>query len=150
MPAQYTEITFEEMKTFLEDKGFNYNFATNAYEHIFKKQAIHTDETHHLKDLYTLQVYTSVSFYNNKSRDAGKDAIHIIIYNDKGFTAGDGRVNRTQGWKENLEKRLNNWQGLVKWCIQCGHPLRLRTGKYGKFYGCSTFPNCGYTEKVKD
>ncbi len=31
-------------------------------------------------------------------------------------------------------------------CPRCGHPLIVRWGRYGKFIGCSDFPNCRYTE----
>ncbi len=31
-------------------------------------------------------------------------------------------------------------------CPTCGHPLVIRWGRYGKFIGCSTFPNCRYVE----
>lgn len=31
-------------------------------------------------------------------------------------------------------------------CETCGAPLVLRTGRYGKFYACSTFPKCKYTK----
>lgn len=30
-------------------------------------------------------------------------------------------------------------------CPKCGNALVLRNGKYGKFYGCSHFPNCRFT-----
>ena len=30
-------------------------------------------------------------------------------------------------------------------CPRCGGALVLRTGKYGKFYGCSNYPTCKYT-----
>ena len=30
---------------------------------------------------------------------------------------------------------------------QCGAEMVLRSGKYGKFYGCSTFPKCRQTAK---
>lgn len=33
-------------------------------------------------------------------------------------------------------------------CPECGGKLVLHNGKYGPFYGCSTFPKCRYTEKV--
>jgi DNA topoisomerase-1 len=32
-------------------------------------------------------------------------------------------------------------------CPQCGNPLVIRTGRYGKFIACSTFPNCRYTRQ---
>ena len=33
-------------------------------------------------------------------------------------------------------------------CPQCGNKLIKKDGKYGQFYGCSTFPKCRYTEKI--
>lgn len=34
-------------------------------------------------------------------------------------------------------------------CPKCGKELRVKNGKYGKFIGCSGFPECKYTEKLK-
>jgi len=31
-------------------------------------------------------------------------------------------------------------------CPECGSPLVLRHGRYGKFIGCSNFPECRHTE----
>lgn len=31
-------------------------------------------------------------------------------------------------------------------CSKCGHPLIIRYGRFGKFIGCSNFPECRYTE----
>ncbi len=31
-------------------------------------------------------------------------------------------------------------------CPECGAPLMIRWGRYGKFIGCSRFPECRYTE----
>ena len=35
-----------------------------------------------------------------------------------------------------------------KTCPICGGKLKLRTGKYGNFFGCSNYPKCKYTRKV--
>jgi DNA topoisomerase-1 len=35
---------------------------------------------------------------------------------------------------------------IDRMCPECGHPLVIRHGRYGKFIGCSDFPNCRYTE----
>ena len=32
-------------------------------------------------------------------------------------------------------------------CPLCGAPVVIRTGRYGKFYACSTFPKCTYTKQ---
>ncbi len=31
-------------------------------------------------------------------------------------------------------------------CPRCKEPMILRSGKNGKFYGCSTYPECIYTQ----
>jgi DNA topoisomerase-1 len=35
---------------------------------------------------------------------------------------------------------------LERMCPESGHPLVVRHGRYGKFIGCSNFPECRYTE----
>ena len=36
--------------------------------------------------------------------------------------------------------------GLVKECPLCGNMLKKRSGKFGEFFGCMSFPRCRYTE----
>ena len=33
-------------------------------------------------------------------------------------------------------------------CPKCNGQLTLKTGRYGKFYGCSNYPDCRNTESV--
>jgi DNA topoisomerase-1 len=35
-----------------------------------------------------------------------------------------------------------------KKCPQCGSPLVIKLGRFGKFYACSNFPKCRYTEPI--
>jgi len=35
-------------------------------------------------------------------------------------------------------------------CPQCGGALEERSGKYGKFLGCSNFPQCRYTYDLSE
>ena len=34
-------------------------------------------------------------------------------------------------------------------CPKCGKKMKLRKGKYGQFFGCSDYPNCTGTAKIK-
>lgn len=34
-------------------------------------------------------------------------------------------------------------------CPECGHPVLIRSGRYGLFYGCSAYPECTYTGKIE-
>jgi restriction system protein len=43
----------------------------------------------------------------------------------------------------------NNKENKSKDCPKCGGRLEERAGKYGKFYGCSNYPKCKYTENIK-
>jgi len=37
----------------------------------------------------------------------------------------------------------------IKICPRCNSPMKQREGKYGRFYGCSSYPDCKYTEDIK-
>jgi uncharacterized protein YlaI len=145
MPPVFTAITFLEMASFLQEKGFNYFSDRNAQEIVFEKVM----KGSHGKNCF-IRVYTSIDKRTKITRAVGNDAIRVIVLDDKAtIFYGEGRVNRTQNWKDNLTKRLNNWSELIYYCPQCHNPLRKRAGKYGKFWGCSTYPLCGYTESIK-
>ncbi|MFC2476129.1 MAG: topoisomerase DNA-binding C4 zinc finger domain-containing protein [Catonella sp.] len=33
-------------------------------------------------------------------------------------------------------------------CPRCGGSLKLRNGKFGSFLGCTSYPDCRYTENI--
>ena len=33
----------------------------------------------------------------------------------------------------------------IKQCPRCGSPLKLRSGRFGEFWGCTSYPDCKYT-----
>lgn len=43
-------------------------------------------------------------------------------------------------------KKLKYRESFNK-CPKCGGNLVERTGKYGKFVGCSNFPRCSFTKR---
>lgn len=47
--------------------------------------------------------------------------------------------------KENDE---TSSQQLDENCPKCGNPLVYRNSRYGKFIGCSNYPNCDYTRSI--
>lgn len=143
----YCEITYREFKEFMLNEGFNEVNDTFSGEYVFEKvltHASHPQFTHN----WIVRIYSSVSKSTNKTRNVGTDAIRLIIIDPdtKRKMRGDKRVNRIETWKNNLQKRLENWTGIIEWCPQCGYPLVDRKGKYGAFVGCYGFPQCGYTQ----
>ena len=57
------------------------------------------------------------------------------------------RVFDLLGKEMNTEKK-KTLDSNVKTCPLCNLPLKKRNGRYGEFWGCTGFPNCGYTENI--
>lgn len=51
---------------------------------------------------------------------------------------------------EEVSKKDFTEKPTKKKCPKCGANLLIRLGKYGKFYACSKFPRCRYTESLKE
>ncbi len=52
---------------------------------------------------------------------------------------------------EQLGKEMENPSEeakAVKKCPRCGSILKKRNGKYGEFWGCTSYPDCKYTENI--
>ena len=50
---------------------------------------------------------------------------------------------------EKLGKHLVSHPDDFPTCPECGNHMLKKNGKYGKFWGCSGYPNCRHTEKLK-
>lgn len=53
-----------------------------------------------------------------------------------------------EGAYETAEKVVMPVEQIDEKCPTCGNPLVIRTGRYGKFIACSTFPKCRYTRQI--
>jgi DNA topoisomerase-1 len=53
---------------------------------------------------------------------------------------------RLDAAEENIEKVDLGPKEIGRDCPECGEPLIVRWGRYGKFIGCKGFPDCRYTE----
>ncbi|MFP3855139.1 MAG: type I DNA topoisomerase [Anaerolineales bacterium] len=53
---------------------------------------------------------------------------------------------RLEAAAENMPELKPEPEHLDRECPECGHNLMIRHGRYGKFIGCSNFPDCRYTE----
>ena len=49
---------------------------------------------------------------------------------------------------QEVSKKEFTEEPTKKKCPKCGSPLLIRLGRYGKFYACSKFPSCKYTESL--
>lgn len=57
---------------------------------------------------------------------------------------------KVQNIAENSEKVTIEFEKVDKVCPQCGQPLIIRFGRFGKFLACTGFPGCNYTENYQN
>jgi len=81
----------------------------------------------------------------------------IDAFADSSLTTGVGRIcneckaqsrSRT-GPARKMKTQASTMQDTArKDCPKCGSPMVRRTGRYGAFYGCSTYPKCRGTRRI--
>jgi hypothetical protein len=104
MAAQFTEVTLEDMRTFLKR-------AFHALEP--QKEEVNRGEiviSLPLSERVAIKVFTSVHKGAEQAAGVGDDAIRVGIYRD-GRPLKSGKwpiVKRTQGWKDNLRERVED------------------------------------------
>ncbi len=58
-----------------------------------------------------------------------------------GFSYADHRLILKEALEEHAQERSEEAQTDLN-CPTCGAPLELRQGKFGRFYGCTRYPQC--------
>ncbi len=49
---------------------------------------------------------------------------------------------------ESGQFKLRGYEGPVIECDKCAAPMQLRTGRFGKYFGCTRYPDCSNTRKL--
>lgn len=103
MAATFTEITLEEIQTFLK-RGFRA---------LRPREGAQRGETYYdlfLSDLVAIRVWTSIAKGHGQAAGVGQDAIRVQLIGVKiGRPLMKGKapiVKRTQNWKTSLQKRI--------------------------------------------
>jgi len=153
MGSRYVHITRKEFESFMDE-----NLFVCLNDDQTRQELVYAYMWH--DGAYALKVYSSITL-GGGARDVGADAIRVVLFVNT--PAGmrpmwkAARVYRTQGWRENLQQRID--EGLLRGCDgrdyecpECGAPMILREGKRGPFWGCTMFPvtQCTYTEDYDD
>lgn len=94
---------------------------------------------------FAVRCYSSI--VSGTARGVGQDAIRIVkvFYdvNGKAWPFKAFTVNRIVTWRKNLQRRIIEVRDMpVRVCPKCGRPMKERTGPYGKFFGCASYPKC--------
>lgn len=150
---KYEEISLEDFVDFLSKLPYDFVQATDhpSKEVVFESNVILEDYS----DI-TLRVFSSIDTRTGKSRKKGADAIRTVIWH-RGSNrpiGGRTRTHRIKTWRKNLKKKIvslvEETNEYIIQCPECGGWLVERDGKYGKFLGCSNYPDCDHTEQIDD
>lgn len=146
--THYKNVTQTEMEAFLTPQGFKPVAVAGTTELVYGKRV----DRDNLQ--LTLRVYTGIT-PSGCSRGCGKDAMRVTVFWRKPdgvvkMVGGSKRVHRVEGWRNNLQNRLDAWVELLgPRCSECGSPMVLRHGSRGDFFGCQNYPSCRATQEVK-
>ena len=155
MPS-YVKITRQEMEKVL--KRFSLVSLTGTYELVYGKRVDVDGLALSLRVYSSIEpgVYSSIEPDGGLGRGCGEDAIRVSVW----YRRSDGnvirvgeskRINRVPGWDTRLRLRINEWWKLLgPKCPKCGVPTVTRKGPKGKFYGCSSYPECRMTVSIKE
>ena len=144
-PARYKEATFLSklessgigrpstyktiVKTLLDE--------TRGYCQVVDKFIVPTQKGLELCDFLTKNYSDLVSIDYTKEMEKDLDLIAQGKLKEIDFL---------KSFYDNMEQSIGD-TGDVK-CPNCGSSMLLRSGKYGKFYGCSNYPNCKGIRKI--
>ena len=104
MAAQFTDISLDEMRTFLK-RAFH-ALEPQREENVRGEVVINLP----LSERVMIKVFTSISAGREQAAGVGADAIRVGLYRD-GRPLKSGKwpiVKRTQGWKDNLRERVED------------------------------------------
>jgi topoisomerase-like DNA binding C4 zinc finger protein len=156
MPAHYHNITLDNMNDFLAPQGFKIvngngkrlRDLSSTVEIVFAKR-VDSDGL-----MLSLRIFTGIN-PSGESRGVGEDAIRVQLAQKaddgtefgKVYTIGGSRrVHRVDGWKKNLQARLDRWMEQIgPKCPKCSSLMTERSGKNGKFWACPGYPTCKQT-----
>lgn len=105
MAAKFTEVTLEDMDRFLK-RGFR------ALRPKASKERGEVYYDLHLSSNVVIRVWTSIGASSGAGADVGADAIRVQLYgkgSNRPLKKGKAPiVKRTQGWKDNLQDRIED------------------------------------------
>lgn len=154
-PARYTEAklvkameelgigrpsTYATIMSNIKDRGY-----VNIVEKKFVPTEIGIEVTDKLQEYFSSII--NVEYTANMEEDLDKIADgNIIWYNtlDEFYKKFEPLVEEAF---KNMEKEAPEQTGED--CPECGSPLVIRKGRYGKFTACSNYPECKYIKQEK-
>lgn len=141
------EVSRQDMDSFLTAQGFVEMQVAGVKERVYGKVV-----SQMVTGPLCLRVYTSIE--GESSRPLGEDAIRTVLVTRVDgavkVIGADRRVHRVEGWRENLQKRLDTWsEQLGPKCPKCGAVTVRKQSRRGPFWGCCKYPVCRTVQPIQ-
>lgn len=146
----FVTISVEEFEEFVSSLGFNYEREVFTQELVF---SIPLELVRVEKADVSVKLYTSINICSNLSREKGKDAIRVVLFdrNSQRPLGKQKHTKRTVGWQRRLRDKIFSLILSLKeipFCPSCGAHMVERQHNGASFLGCSSYPKCKNTESV--
>ncbi|MCI8515505.1 MAG: DNA polymerase III subunit epsilon [Hungatella sp.] len=122
--------------------SFDMGFLNHAMEELYQKS---------LSNDYIDTLYMARSCLKELSHHRLVDlAAHFDISTEGAHRALNDCIMNQKCYEKmgKIMETVNSRPGSGETCPRCGAELVKRNGKFGQFYGCSSFPNCRYTKNI--
>lgn len=151
---QYESVSEEEFDAFMDDlANYEKSVPDNANEIVYDIPLP--------TDTLVIRVWSTV--VAGHARAKGDDAIRCVVWDVEEDQPIGGREktlrlgptdSNPEGWKGNLRPKIQdlvaNWRSYDKECPNCGSRMALREPGRGddwdEFWGCTSYPECSYSE----
>lgn len=148
---QYVKPNREDMREFFSDRPEQWRNAN----HPSKEYVVETNEFLPEYGNIVLRCFTTLLKSTGEAADKGADAIRTVVWDmemDRPI-AGREKTLRIKTWRKNLNEKLDDLmerqEEIVTFCDNCGGNMVIRDGQYGKFFGCSNYPDCTETKEIQ-
>lgn len=158
--SEDTTITKEEFNEFVSEFAQDFDLTVSYAEDMGGNQIVYEFEIPDAPEDVVMYVFSSINeeeayegeYYAGKSRAKGYGSIKTTLWHkgvDKPIV-GRSHTKRIETWRDNLRPKM---EGLVEensyYCDQCDDGiLVIRDSSYGKFKGCTNYPDCENKEDL--
>lgn len=145
MTVEISRSTFER---FMDNISRQLNCQWEEVENKQSGEVIYDLTGGNLPDELSVRIFSTISKRTGKSRNTGTDSIKTVLIHtpSSDHVGGKKRTNRIETWDENLREKVEdlvkNYDDVGTICEECDSWMVLKSGPYGKFLGCSQYPDC--------
>lgn len=159
MSGDTTTIAKREFDEFAEEFAEDHNSNFQYSDDMGGNQIVYEFSVPDEPDDVVLYIFSSINAeeayegenYAGKSRAKGYDSIKVSLWH-KGADrpiVGRSHTKRIETWKDNLRPKIEELLGEDIHCDECENGIMIiQNGPYGKFKGCTNYPDCKNKEDL--